>query len=243
MSVGRAEQGNIWWKCHRASCSFVGNEKSSSYAGEHSPVEPKYQRVFAREKIPLALEEALFQLYSIDGDTMDRAGWAYTPDYDGFGARVIFPVFGPDGEIRGEQFRSYSGDAPKAFTTGYNVGENLMCWYQYKKYGKTLVIVEDIPSALRLAQDGKVNAVALLGTVLNFDRINEIKAQEYDRVWLCLDKDATFQAIKYRLLFDDHLPQMLVKPLGNNDIKDMPYQEFNAFMKEITTDAISKATA
>lgn len=233
MSVGRTAYG-LWWKCHRASCGFVGNEQfSGSSSNEQGPVKPKFIRQFKREPIPFALEEALFSMYSIDGDTMDRAEWAYTANYDGHGARVIFPIYGPDGRVRGEVFRSYSGDQPKTFTVSFGEGDNMMCWYRFKKYGKILVIVEDVPSALRLAQDHKVDAVALLGTTLNYERIKEIKDQEYDRVLLCLDRDATFKAIKYKLMFDKDLPQMLIKTLPGPDVKDMSYKQFEEFMKEI----------
>jgi nitrogen regulatory protein PII-like uncharacterized protein len=233
MSVGRTAYG-LWWKCHRASCGFVGNHSMNGATTTNNDlVKPKFSRSFKREAIPFALEEALFNLYSIDGETMDRAKWAYTADYDGHGARVIFPIYGPDGEMRGEVFRSYSGDQPKTFTVSFSGNDNMMCWYRYKKYGKVLVIVEDIPSALRVAQDNKVDAVALLGTVLNYDRVKEIRDQGYERIWLCLDNDATYKAIKLKMMFDKDLPGMLIKTLRGPDIKDMSYKQFEEFIREV----------
>jgi hypothetical protein len=234
MSVGRSAHG-LWWKCHRATCDFVGNEKfSGGSVTANADVKSPFIRQFKREQIPFALEEALFNLYSIDGDTMERAKWAYTANYDGHGARVIFPIFDPHGAIRGEVFRSYSGDQPKTFTVSFDTNQQMTCWYRYKKYGRVLVIVEDIPSALRIAQDGKIDSLALLGTVLNYERIKEIREQEYDRVWLCLDNDASYKSIKYKLLYDTDLPCMLVKTLEGPDVKDMSYAQFETFIKEVT---------
>jgi hypothetical protein len=231
LSVGRTG-AVLWWRCHRASCAFRGSDTAKGGGATTHDERKGVVRQFARSAIPAALKAKLSEMYRIDGETMDRARWSYTGDYDGYGARVIFPIFSPTGLQRGEQFRSYSGHQPKAFTNG-DLATNLVSWYRFRKYAKVLVIVEDIPSAVRIAETERVDSLALLGTILNFDRVAEIRDEEYTRVWLSLDRDATNQAIKMKREFDKYLPALMIKPLGDDDVKDMSPQQFDLFIEEV----------
>lgn len=236
MSVGKTG-AFLWWKCHRASCGFRGKHSDGLSIGEPRTHEERkgVHRVFKRTQIPTELLRAICGMYGLDEETPRRAGWSYTSDYAGHGARVIFPIYSPEGRVRGEQFRSYSGDEPKAFTC-VELVENAISWYRFRKYAKVLVIVEDIPSAVRIAQSERVDALALLGTTLNFDRVMEIREQGYRRVWLALDKDATAQSIKAKREFDKYLPGLMVKVL-EEDVKDMSPQMYEVFINECTTNA------
>lgn len=231
LSVGKTGTF-LWWRCHRASCAFAGKEGGKGGGDAVTHDERKgIQRTFKRSLIPAELKKRLGEMYSLTDETMDRAGWSYTDDYDGYGARVIFPMYAPNGRVRGEQFRSYSGDLPKAFTS-VELAENAISWYRFRKYSRILVLVEDVPSAVRIAQTERVDALALLGTTLNHERIAEIRAEEYTRVWLSLDRDATAQAIGHKRKFDPYLKGLMLKTLGDNDVKDMTKDEFDLFIDE-----------
>lgn len=222
----------LWWRCHRASCEFVGKHALNGFGDEtHDDKRGKYMREFIRTSLPVKLKQTLAEQYHVDEETLDQAGWSYTPSYDGHGPRVIMPIWSPDGRRRGESFRSYSGHLPKAIING-ELAENMISWYRGKKYGKILVITEDIPSAVRVASGG-LDGLALCGTVLNLDRLIEIKAEGYKAVWLCLDDDATAQAVKYAAMFKARLPQLRIKAL-DKDIKDMKPDMFELFIQEVS---------
>lgn len=232
MSVGRSG-AFLWWKCHRASCGKAGKHRVSGYGEEPETSDERRGRYreFERERIPPALEQELSERYSIRPETMDLARWSYTPDYDGHGPRVIMPIFKPNGSVRGENFRSYAGYEPKALVN-MELAESGICWYKFRKYGKILVLTEDQPSALRVAQ-AHVDACALIGTTLNVERIAEIREQEYNRVWLSLDRDAMGQAVKYMKEYSPYLPALRIKELDGPDIKDMSAEEFDLYITEV----------
>lgn len=234
LSVGRAG-AFLWWRCHRASCGKRGKARVSGVGDEPETTDQKRkrERVFKRMPLPLKLKYQLAEQYNIAPETFDVARWSYTPDYDGYGPRVIFPIFSPDGRVRGEQFRSYTGHEPKSFTN-VELGEQALSWYRFRKYGKILVIVEDIPSAVRAAESQAMDAVALLGTVLNIDRVLEIREQGYKKVWLALDNDALNQAVKYKKEFGHYLPDVLMVKALDEDIKDMSPEAFTLFVQECT---------
>lgn len=228
MSVGKSGPW-LWWRCHRASCTFVGKSRLNGYDGPATTDEKRQRyRSFKRTPIPPKLKQDLAERFHIDEETFDRAGWSFTPDYDGHGPRVIMPIYSPTGSVRGENFRSYAGYEPKSLINA-ELGENVICWYKFRKYAKTLVIVEDQPSALRLAEAGVCDTLSLLGTTLTLERVAEIREGEYNQVWLALDNDATTRAIKYLQEYRSHLPSLRLKAL-DEDIKDQTPEQFQTFL-------------
>lgn len=227
----------LWWRCHRASCGIQGKHRTGgAFADEPSDRDGKRKRFrsFKRQELPYKWQHWLANRFSLDLGDIEYARWQWTPDYDGYGARVIMPIFGPEGKVRGENFRSYVGALPKSLVNG-ELAEEMICWYRIKKYSRVLVITEDQPSALRVAASG-ADALALMGTTLNLPRALEIKAQGHSRVYLCLDQDASSLAVKQVLLFGKYIPNLRIKTLTNKDIKDMDEQEFAAFMGEVLED-------
>lgn len=233
-SVGRLNN-HLAFICFRASCSFkgrlavTGGVRSQSVHSDSKPSTPQF---VTRRPIPAELEEALAVKYSVDIGMFDWAKWCYTDAYKGAGPRVGIPILDPEGEIRGINWRSYDGAKPKALIETIKPQQELMCWYRGRKHGKVLVIVEDQPSALRIASQG-VDAVALCGTLLNLNRIYEIKAQGYKTVFLCLDEDATRQAVAHAVAYKARLPALRIMEL-KDDIKDMDATDFELFIQEVT---------
>lgn len=103
-----------------------------------------------------------------------------------------------------------------------------MSWYKMLRKSDTLVIVEDQVSALKVAPHH--HALALLGTHIGDDKAQEIKEGKYSKILLCLDNDATYEAIKLQLKLQHVLPNMYIVGLGQ-DIKDMNDEQFEAFLK------------
>jgi hypothetical protein len=78
------------------------------------------------------------------------------------------------------------------------------------------------------------HSLALLSTNLNEDKVAEILAQpKYDRIYLCLDNDAVYEAIKTQLRWRSRLPNMMVLAL-QKDIKDMDEAEFSEFLGRLS---------
>lgn len=240
LSAGRAG-AFLWWRCHRASCGARGKERlhGSGEATNTDESRGRWHREVRRQEIPSKLKRELSEQYHIQPETMDLARWSYTPSYQtetkhgviDHGPRVIFPIRRANGSLRGEHFRSYAGHEPKGLSN-VELTENTIGWYKFKKYGKILVITEDHPSALRVAQ-ANVDACTLMGTTLNLDRILEIRDEEYARVWLSLDRDATDQAVRYMKEFSPFLSTLRIKPLEGPDIKDMSPPEFDLYINEV----------
>lgn len=121
-------------------------------------------------------------------------------------------------------YRSYeAGVKPKSLTRLYSDDALAMAWYRYSRSSKDLIIVEDQASAIKMAPH--MDAVALLSTNLSDDKIREIKKQGYNRIFLCLDRDAVGQAIVYGIRFRTELPALQVRGI-KKDIKDMNESEF-----------------
>lgn len=235
-AVGR-EGAFLWWMCHRASCGWRGRERlagSSLYDAPETTDQKRHgvDREFKRVPLPPGIKQALAEQYSIKEETIDRVRWSYTPDYGGgLGARVIFPIFDPDGRQRGEQYRSYDGHVLKA-KTNMVLAQQAISWYRFRKYSRVLCIVEDIPSAVRIAETERMDALALLGTTINLERIYEIRDELYTLVLLALDGDALKTAVKAKKDFDPYLPHLKIKQLGETDVKDMSADEFDLFVQE-----------
>ena len=127
----------------------------------------KYQRFIRRWGIAI-------------GDTM----------YDVKDERVVFPI-------------KYKGRIIDAI--GRAVGINHPKWYRYTGEadyytvgnGKTLLIVEDVLSAIIATQElPYITAMAILGTSLSPKHMEKI--QEYNRVIIALDPDAIGKTVEYR---------------------------------------------
>lgn len=231
MSVGRAG-AFLWWQCHRASCGFRGKHSvNGDGATTTDERRGRYQPQYKTTELTPHLIQMFAERNHLEEGTIDAAQWSYTPDYAGRGARVVMPIFNPQGRVRGHSFRSYDGTLPKALINAA-LAEETIGWYRFKKYGKILVIVEDPVSALRCTQGG-VDAVSLYGTTLNDARIAEIREQQYNKVVLCLDGDVFALAMRYVTQFRRWLPQLTIKLLDDIDIKDMSPAQFDLFITEI----------
>lgn len=173
----------------------------------------------------------LAERLSVDVETFAEQRWSYTPDFGGHGRRVIIPIRDPHGRMRGHVYRSYWGDSPKAFTDYMEDRGTGIAWCRATAFGKTLVIVEDLPSAYRLMCAG-MDAVALLGTTVDNARINEMKQAGFTKLVLSLDQDATEKAIAMVLALNA-VGVLTVKPLEDVDIKDMTPEKFSEYIGEV----------
>lgn len=231
LSVGKND-GFLWWRCHRASCGFRGGWRGGgSWQGGATPDRVRTARRFTSLKLPDEVALMLAERLHVPPETFHENGWSYTPDYDGRGRRVIVPIRDPKGARRGTIFRSYWGDSPKALNEILpDTGESI-AWFRATQYGRFVVVVEDAPSAFRLMCSG-VDAVALLGTTINDERAAEMLSAGYTKVIVCLDNDATDQAVRQVLKLRSS-SMFNIKPLEGSDVKDMDDASFDKFVSEV----------
>lgn len=206
--------GAILWNCHRASCLESGGTGGQLVRTSQGP---------KREKKLAPYDGALECLTNEWKDYLARKiGWTewhmeqglprYAPDED----RIAYPIFSPMGLRRGWVLRSYEPFAACKTLTRMDVEEPHLSYYRPNNTPR-IVIVEDIPSAVRAAK--YTDAVALCGGGLGPDSAMEI-ASHWDSVLWALDADATVSAIrlhmKYKVLFK-HRSQVLIL---ERDLKD-----------------------
>jgi hypothetical protein len=89
-----------------------------------------------------------------------------------------------------------------------------------------VIIVEDQFSAIRASH--YLTSVALLGTHLNDERVQEIRACKLRPVYLALDADAWSTAVRYAVKYRSELRPQLVKL--EKDIKDMNPEELQCLI-------------
>jgi DNA primase len=102
-----------------------------------------------------------------------------------------------------------------------------MAWYP-REGSKFVVLVEDCYSGLRLWQEG-ITAVALLGTNLNDERVQEIvRGSKGATVAVALDEDAYKRSILHVLRYRNQVRMRLIRL--KKDVKDMNEIEMQAFV-------------
>jgi len=219
LTISRMDDGSIVWNCYRASCDERGGSGGGRLVRTRHTPRQQTVKPYRGELYRLEDEQLEFLAEAIGWDEwhvmIGRPLWA--PEE----RRYAFPIYGPMGIRRGYVLRSYEPDAFTKALTRMDEPEAHMSWYRTQPESNELVIVEDIPSAVRAARF--VNALALCGTGCGPDYANEIAAHYQNVVW-ALDADATALAVKlhreYSLLFRGSR----VMPL-RCDIKDMSESE------------------
>lgn len=213
------DNGRAIYHCFRASCRLHegGSVQMGGARLVHTRQEPRKQKVTPFEGELEYLDTAWTNyLYRKIGFT-DRHLGIGQPMYAPEEHRIAFPIFSPTGRRRGWALRSYDENNEPKSLTRMDVPEPHMSWYRTEADHRTVVVVEDIPSAVRAAV--YMRSVALLGTGCGPDYAQELSAHARHVVW-ALDADATTQAIKlhrqHGLLFESST--VLVLPV---DLKDM----------------------
>ena len=124
-------------------------------------------------------------------------GLANDIDHDTFTRRITFPLWDKDGHITGFSGRIYRGekDISKYMntkeTTIFKKGETLYNYHNAKdiaKREKYIIVVEGFMDAIRIAENGLKNVIALQGTALTTNQIDLLKKLRV-KVILCLDND------------------------------------------------------
>ena len=226
LTITRKDDGAIVWNCYRASCEDRGARGGQggvfrAAAKERTmPTSHPYDKPLR----PLSDDEYALLRAKIGWDDWHcvASGVRYAPEDD----RFAMPIYGPTGRRRGYVLRDYTGLVRTKTLTRMENDEPHISWYRHKP-GRTTVIVEDIPSAVRAA--AYVNAVALCGTGCGPEYALEIASHAHSVVW-CLDADATELAMRWQRKYSMMFQSSSVRPL-EKDMKDMTEAELSNFME------------
>ena len=225
LSVSR-NGDNLLWVCHRASCGFRGSSSSRrpmgmGHTARATQCRGTVGRTYVRgaEELPASVVEILQRKYVLNNRQLSQLGWASQEE------RVVLPVKDWEGELLGSVLRSESGAVPKA--KSHTEEDAVACYRNYSS--NDCIIVEDIYSALRASE--YMNAVALLGTSMNTSRVANIKAMQFDRVYLALDADAFDKTIRYVREFRSLLRMTPVKL--EMDIKNINEEQLKEFINDL----------
>lgn len=225
LSITQTPEGLVW-QCFRAKCSERGGTSRGGTAPPLKIAAPEKKRRAVFDGITKPLDERHLERVHKLWRISDPPHWWYAPER----GRVAMSIRGPKYTHRGWVLRDIWGTKQIKALTYIDEGEESLSWYKTKGTSAPTVLVEDIPSAVRVS--AHVNAVALLGTRMGLDRAMEIAEYAPRPIVVALDQDATAESIKmaqrYALLWDGPI----VLPLSK-DFKDMTEDELNDTLRSI----------
>ena len=246
LSIMRLNRVRASYTCWRATCDLGNGCVSLLTDGKtllNSRMAPKDVKRQGRgtKSVPLRERHARYlkRYYGLN-DALLAYGQVKSIEKD---SRILFNIFSPDRKRRGKTLRVYKEllsrssmpvSIPKCINEMASDDAISQSWYykgrELRKKTDTLIVVEDIVSALRV--NPYYDSVALLGTVLSPAKQREIRMQRYDNVFICLDKDATRTAARYSKTAGVNIPGLKVKFL-DKDIKNMTDTELQDFANDI----------
>lgn len=222
-TITRSEQG-VLYNCYRNSCDlepgFIGVDKIARERMGPPKKKQRNVRFYHRPIELLNLEQRhyLQSRFVIEDDDIDRAGIRYAPADDKF----VLPILDPRGYERGMDLHTWDKERDRKSIIYPHSADGAMCsWYQaHPGRPRIVVVVEDIMSAIRVARLDRHTGLALLGTALGADKLQELMNVNPAQVIIALDADATDTAYgiawNNKLLFN----RIRVAKL-ERDIKDM----------------------
>jgi hypothetical protein len=232
---------NVYYKCHRASCSFSGRIRVSGQAAREYRETKRAYRTYVTDPDPLpeAARQLLRDKYYLLDEELSRfgIGWttAHSPKRGGGeeaetdAGRVYFPMYRRDGTVRGYSARDLTGQyKPKVLTFQWRSEDTRLGWYTNRASEKVM-LVEDSLSAMRAAQ--YMNACALSGVHIAEDALDELLRSGFTEAYLALDKDATSAAVRLALRYRGKF-RLIPVPLPK-DLKNMTRPELDEFIKEL----------
>lgn len=232
LSLSRTATG-ISYCCHRDKCGWKGHipmiasvSSNEDDLFKRERVLPEAKKFYGKlEELPEEIRIKLTTKYFLTEAEIQRAGWLWSPDMDG--GRVCMPICSRFARNIGHSFRSLDKrKRPKNRNILTATGEPLMSWYKSVAdpakgiFGWSLpvVMVEDQISALRVSKFA--NAVSLMGTNLNNEKVLELRKCQAPSFILALDEDATQTAVRYKRQFDELFPGGLKMVYLKRDLKD-----------------------
>lgn len=230
LSVSNLDGTGYLYNCFSASCGLKGyvplaGVRSFATDAPAQPVRTRTPYTGPLEKLIPRDAEFLENKYAFTEYHLQKS--RVRRSHVGLAGRYAFPILDSRGTQKGIQFRSYTGSGPKATTLLEDSNSTKSSWYaastssRIEDLDNTVILVEDIPSAVRLS--AYVSAIALLGTTIDPRDIPLISAK-WAHVVVALDPDATGQALRLRARLAGWFDWVDLLFL-NKDFKDMTEHE------------------
>ncbi len=221
-SVTRQDKLTVAYICHRAKCGKRGFVYLDGGSGEETTKVGIFNpNPYRGQTIALEYEDLswLDNKYGLDLEYVVKAGWVRAIEP---GFALAMPVLSPVGGLRGVVIRRVL-ETGRKYVNSYKIAdEPWICWYRTAI--RDVVVVEDQISALKAARFA--TSVALLGTALSYDKLDEIKqVAGPGKIWLALDKDASTNTLDYLRRYRTYCGGNLNGLMLSKDIKDMSYSE------------------
>lgn len=217
-SITRTNLG-ILYNCYRASCQrghgfiptvYVDSSETKKVSKPKIRTYPCSTRELTDEE-----QEYLTKKFEFSAETIKDAGIIYSPERSSY----IFPIRTWNGYNVGVVDRDFHNQRDlKAITYWFNDVPKL---YFTPVQGDTVIIVEDIPSAIKVSKF--VPAIALMGTSLGDKEVNLIR-KFYSKIIIALDNDAISKAVSLTRKYGFYFKTCTLLPLLK-DIKDMKYED------------------
>jgi hypothetical protein len=169
------------------------------------------------------IAEVLLSRYDITRHHISKwgLGWDETTD------RLVLPTTDVRGERTGVTLRALDKRHPKSIS---HTEQGAMSWYtNHTATIPGIIIVEDQLSAIRASD--YLTSVALLGTHLSEENVDELRASNMRPVWLALDADAWSTAVRLSIQYRHRLPLRLVRI--PKDLKDHTQEELTELLSGI----------
>lgn len=232
LGVTRAPEG-IVYRCWRAKCrakGFIGSSSTDYLPDwENRKTKAKKPKIFDEETTALPDEyiDMLYDKYTLTEKELIRNGFLYAPNID----RVIMPIYNAMGYKVGVVARTYDKNPFGPKTINYLEDGRAHLHYARTAHvqSNTAVLVEDIPSAIRVSRYAK--GVALLGHALCDATAEEVEETSTDLI-VALDPDAVDKAIKLKKKYQLYFNSIRVRVLSS-DPKD--YESDEQLIEEILT--------
>lgn len=223
------DDGALLFVCHRSACTGRGHLGGGLGVG---PLVGAYAVRQPQRAAPVATEVVDLP-DSIRADLQGRlrfvtfpSHWKYAPALN----RVMQPVLSPKWERRGWIARSYAGAVPKTLSYKEVLDQPYLHW-AFGRNGTHVMVVEDIPSAERIAEAGQIGC-ALMGTHCANDCLDEIVdvVRTGPRILvIALDRDAMKSAFKIYNSLCLRVKDVATRVL-EKDIKDMTQEELGDWL-------------
>ena len=234
------EDGKLKFICFRVSCGFRGRTDSRGMAVRGDTAPTKQTKLFTGKLDKLNHFEAewLHREFNIKHALLKGVRWGEDDN------RVYYPQYHMDGRIQGYIARFYAEltcteqRGAKAYWKPVIARDSGLCLpsmdvLKMMHEQKTVVLVEDYPSCLRIISQLNLPCCCMGGTNLYESMINTLLSAGVARVVIVLDADAITKAMKMKRAISLAFPDTVVLPLTGPDPKDMDEHELVYTFKRI----------
>ena len=238
----RTSNGRVWF-CHN--CGERGFEPDGPLSASET-----IRRVQSSRLLGEVLEQSVRDIHlpsDCNVESIPVAGWAWLNKYYitqdevlkyGIGyseryKRLVLPVFVKDRLVywQGRNLKAppYPKDNPKYLNIRASGAKNVFFRINHARETRTLVVVEDILSAIRVGRTG-TDSLALLGSYFPTLLLNLFKP--YDEVLIYLDDDKWKESIKAAIRFSTLSGIRFVVKRNVKDPKELTPEALSAFLGE-----------